>query len=113
MFYQSGKHRVFDMFVQNWNTDINNSTRARCYILYADFRFQPYLNLINIEQIRVTLSRFRVSIHRLEVETGRWHKPVAVYFNERKCRTFLNCLEDEFHVLLECPLYHELRKNHY
>ena len=83
------------MFVQNWNTEINDSTRARCYILYADFRFQPYLNLINIETFRVALSRFRVSAHRLsahrlEVETGRWHKPVAVPFNERKCRSCLN-----------------------
>jgi len=66
------------MFVQNWNTDINNSTRARCYTLHDDFRFQPYLNLINIETNHVALSRFRVSTHRLEVETGRWHKPVAV-----------------------------------
>ena len=101
------------MCVQNWNTDINNSTRARCYTLYADFRFQPYLNLINIEKARVALSCFRVSAHRLEVETGRWHKQVAVPFNERKYRTCLNCLEDEFHFLLECPLYHELRKNIY
>ena len=51
------------------------------------------------------MSRFRVWAHRLEVETGRWHKPVAVPFNERKCRTCLNCLEDEIHFLLECPLY--------
>jgi len=100
------------MFVQNWNTDINNSTRARCYTLYADFRFQPNLNLINIEKVRVALSCFRVSAHRLEVETGRWHKQVAVPFNERKYRTCLNCLEDEFHFLLECPLYHELRRTY-
>ena len=66
MFDQSGS---FDMFVQNWNTDINNSTRAKCYTLYAEFRFVPYLNLINIENIRVALSRFRDSVHRLEVET--------------------------------------------
>ena len=31
------------------------------------------------------------------------------YFNERKRTTCLNCLEDEFHFLLECPLYRELR----
>ena len=80
--------------------------------MYSDFRFQPYLNLINIEHFRVALSRFRFSAHRLEVETGRWHKPVAVPFNERKCRTCLNCLEDEIHFLLECPLYHELRKTY-
>ena len=101
------KQRFFYMFVQNWNTDINDSTRTRCYILYADFyRFQPYLNLINIEKIRVALLCFIVSAHRLEVETGRLYKPVAVPVNERKCRTCLNCLEDEFHFLLECPLYH-------
>jgi len=94
------------------SNDINDSTRARCYMLYDDFRFQPYLNLTNIEKNRVALSRFRASAHRQEVETGRWHKPVAVHFNERKCRTCLNCLEDEFHFLLECPLYHELRKKH-
>ena len=46
------------------------------------------------------MSRFIVSAHRLEVETGRWHKPVAVHFNEIKCRTCLNCLEDEFHFYL-------------
>jgi len=44
---------VFDMSVHNWNTDINDLIRARCYILYADFRFQPYLNLINIEKNHV------------------------------------------------------------
>jgi len=59
------------MFVQNWNTDINNSTHARCYIVHAEFRFQPYLNLINIEENRVALSPYRASTHRLEVETGR------------------------------------------
>ena len=42
------KQRVFDMFVQNWNTAVNDSTRARCYVVYANFRFQPYLSLINI-----------------------------------------------------------------
>jgi len=27
------------MFVQNWNTDIDESTRARFSIWYANFRF--------------------------------------------------------------------------
>ena len=58
------------MFVQNWNAYINDSTRARCYIVYANLRFQPYLNLIQIEKNRVLLPCFRVSVHGLEVETG-------------------------------------------
>jgi len=31
-------------------------------------------------------------------------------FNERQCRTCLNCLEDDFNFSLECYLYNELRK---
>ena len=31
------KQRVFDMFVQNWNTDINNSTRAILCMLILGF----------------------------------------------------------------------------
>jgi len=31
---------------------------------------------------------------------------------ERKCGTCLNCFKDEFHFLLYCPLYHDLRKTY-
>jgi len=53
---------------------------ARCYVLYANFRFQPYCHL----------GRFRVTAsHRLDIETGRWHTPIAaIPVNERKCRTW-------------------------
>jgi len=36
---------------------------ARCYVLYANFRFQPYLKLINIEKLlyHCHLGRFRVT----------------------------------------------------
>ena len=64
-------NRELLMFVKNRNAYINDSTRARCFILYGNFRFQPYLNLIHIETNRVLLSCFRVSAHRLEVETGK------------------------------------------
>jgi len=50
-----------------------------------------------------------MSSHRLKVETCRWQKPTAIPFNERKCTLCLK-LEDEFHFLLECPLYIDLRK---
>jgi len=52
-----------------------------------------------------------MSSHRLKVETGRWQKPSAISFNERKCTLCLK-LEDEFHFLLECPLYKDLRKKY-
>ena len=52
-----------------------------------------------------------MSSYRLKVETGRWQKPIAIPFNERKCTLYLK-LEDEFHFLLYCPLYKDLRKKY-
>ena len=61
------------MFVQNWKTDINNSTRARCYTLNADFWFQPYLNLINIEKNCHALES-RLTDQKLKLEDGINHQ---------------------------------------
>ena len=49
------------MFVQNWNTAVNDSTRARCYVVYANFRFQPYLSLINIVVYHCRVLEFRLT----------------------------------------------------
>ena len=38
-------------------------------------------------------------------------KTTAIPFNERKCTLCLK-LEDEFHFLLECPLYKDLRQKY-
>ena len=46
--------------------------------------------------------------HGLEVEIGRWKRPVKVAYAERKCRV-CGVLEDEFHFLFECPIYVNLR----
>ena len=46
--------------------------------------------------------------YRLEVETGRWTRPVSTPFDERKCH-ICDRLEDELHFLFKCPLCNELR----
>ena len=105
------KQRNSDTFIQNWTARINNSTRARTYSLYASFRYQPYLNDVNVTKCRYAITKLRVSSHRLQIETGRWHKPTAVPYEERKC-LFCEELEDEFHFILKCPLYTELRSKY-
>ena len=55
------------------------------------------------------LSKIRMSSHRLEIEAGMWDRPQSIPLNERKCRV-CNVLEDEFHFILECSLFKELRK---
>ena len=57
------------------------------------------------------MSKIRMSSHRLEIEAGRWHRPQSIRLDDRKCR-ICGTLEDEFHFILECTLFEDLRKRY-
>ena len=105
------KQRLNDAFIQNWHARLENSTRALFYrnFCYSSFGFRAYLNHVNLSKFRNALSRLRVSSHNLEIEAGRWHKPVSKPFSERIC-LICSTLEDEYHFVLVCSLYQDLRK---
>ena len=104
------KQRLNDQFVQNWYSRLSTSSRAAFYRSIASFQFQPYLDLFNMSKLCKALSRLRMSSHRLQIEAGRWNRPIRTPVNERKCSS-CNKLEDEFHFVLECDLYSDLRRN--
>ena len=110
-FLNTFKTRVKDIFIQDWHARLEASTRARCYINIANFQHQKYLELIKVEKYRRSLCKLRVSSHRLEVEMGRWAKPNKIPLDNRKCRA-CGVLEDEFHFILECAIYDDLRKTY-
>ena len=103
------KTRVKDVYMQDWLARLENSIRARCYINIAKFQFQQYLEILKIQKYRKSICKLRVSSHRLEIETGRWAKPNKIPLKNRLCM-ICNVLEDEFHFVLECSLYKDLRK---
>lgn len=109
IFISVAKQRLTDNFIQKWNEEINQSSRALFYRSIANFHFHQYLDIISIRKFRVALCKLRVSSHRLEVEMGRWARPERTAYEDRKCK-LCNILEDEFHFLLECPLYNDIRK---
>ena len=45
------------------------------------------------------MTRLRLSSHKLMIERGRW---LNILSKDRLC-TLCNKLEDEFHVICECP----------
>ena len=114
-FLEIFKQKVKDCIVQEWHSrvedSLKDSNRARTFIHITNFKAQPYLDKITVKKFQTSLSRLRLSSHRLHVETGRWKKPVKTPFNERKC-AICNLLEDEFHFVLECSIYKELRKQY-
>ena len=105
------KQRLTDNFVQNWSSRLDNSSRTLFYRSIASFKFQPYPEYINICKFSQSFSKLRWSSHRLQIEAGRWARPSSIPLNERKC-SFCQVTEDEFHFVLECQLYSDLRKKY-
>ena len=55
------------------------------------------------------LMRLRTGAHHLAIEVGRWSRP-RVPRDERLCtKCSQSVVEDEFHVLFECPSYSPIR----
>ena len=52
------KQRVRDVFTQTWHSRLENSTRARCFLTFADFKYQEYLDVLNIMKYRKSLVAF-------------------------------------------------------
>ena len=67
-----------------------------CYPLYNSFLR---------EDLRIVISRWRLSCVPLEIETGRYK---GIVREERLC-PFCDILEDEEHALMKCEAYNELR----
>ena len=87
-------------------------------------KFKTYLDLVNDFKTRRCLARFRLGVHDLETERGRYaRKPLPI--TERRCKLCLEwmiqAVENEEHFLLHCPfylkqrtkLYGTLRQMHY
>jgi hypothetical protein len=73
------------------------------------YAHQSYLQMITNVQLRQSLSMFRCSNHRLEVECGKHAKPESVPRRDRvRHLCSLGAVEDEDHLLLVCPAHHDI-----
>ena len=73
-------------------------------VSYVDAIYGQFLR----EDKRVAITRWRLSSHDLRIETGRYTSPRT----PREARTCSKCpeyIEDEDHVLFQCPLYDSVR----
>ena len=105
------KQRINDTFMQNWHERLEGSSRANFYKSISNFQFQPYLENINVCKYMKSVCKLRMSSHRLAIESGRWARPARIPIEERKC-VYCDLLEDEFHFVLECKCYTELRNKY-
>lgn len=103
------KQRILDIYQQSWYSQINNSSRLSSYCKFKhSFEQEKYLNVITDKKYRIALCKFRVSAHNLSIERGRYdnisrENRICIYCN-------LQAIESEFHFLLVCPFFRDLRR---
>ena len=89
---------------------VNNSNRLQSYRRYKDsIKFENYLDSILKDKFRIALTRFRLSSHHFAIETGRFQN---IPRDERFCTNCKTIIENEYHFLLACPLYRDLRQKY-
>ena len=92
-----------------WSQSIQGNSKLRSYVKFKhEFKLGNYL-LHESQDNRRNLTRLRTSSHKLTIETGagRYNK---VALKDRLCQLCdSNTVEDEYHFVMTCPLYNELR----
>ena len=111
LFLSIFKQRISDVNTQEIYESFDTSNRALLYKHLFDNNFPKYLEVVKVKKFRTALSRLRVSSHRLSVESGRWHRPNIIPYDQRIC-PFCKIIEDEFHFVLECKCFNDLRSRY-
>ena len=118
-FYTNKLHSIMkDKFIEGWRIDLfcdkrksNYGNKLRTYRLFKNvFRREDYLQQCTNTVHRSAYTRFRLSAHRLNIETLRYSKP-RILPEDRLCSNCtLNVCENEFHFLMICNAYDDIRK---
>ena len=90
-----------------WRDQIRTSTRGLFFLkLKQNICYEKYLDQLNQHNLRCSLSKIRLSDHKLMIEQGRKTKPKT----PRQEQICVSCddgtnskIEDEVHFLFDCP----------
>jgi hypothetical protein len=102
------QRRIRDQFIQSWRETITTSPKMHHYAKYKNnFEFEPYLQNIKNDTLRIAMTKFRISCHNLAIETGRYQ---GIDRNARNCLICnKNLVESEYHFLCICTTYSDIR----
>ena len=101
--------RIYDQYLQHWYSETSSSTKLETYALIKPaFEFEKYLDCVQNNNHRIALTRLRCSAHKLNIEEGR-HRNIDR--NNRLCnKCNMKAIESEYHFVLVCPFYREIRQ---
>lgn len=107
---QTVTNKLQSIYDSQWFSNISNSQpKLRTYCKFkTTFHCENYLLAFTRSQ-RLAFSKLRISAHKLLIEAGRYTIP-RIEPNARICKQCnLNEVEDEFHFIMHCKLYDDLR----
>ena len=103
-------NRIQEREQRTWWKKVKTSPKLRTYVTFKrELIREEYLKSAD-ERGRRTLTRFRSGTNELRIETGRYEGGVQLAVVNRKCWFGCDTIEDEKHVIFECDLYKDLRK---
>lgn len=106
---------MLNTFENEWRQDLDRQTslsgsgrnKLRTYRLFkTEYKTEPYLNCVMSKAHRSAYAKFRCGVAPIRLETGRYER---LEERERTCFHCKTVIENEEHVLLDCPLYNDLR----
>lgn len=101
------EQRLKDQYVQNWRIKCNENIKLCHYVFFKhSYNVEKHVTAVDISKFRSCMANFRSSEHNLTVEKSR-HIDLNREF--RDCIHCTAVLEDEFHFVLICPLYSNIR----
>ena len=105
------EQRVKDVYIQEMWSEIEVMAKSKLYrYLVNSHCLQFYLTKSLPCKIREIITKFRISGYNLNIEKGRYEN---IDRNDRKCTLCnMNEIEDEYHFILQCPIYDTFRKQY-
>ena len=93
-----------------WTSITKTQNKLQCYLdLNREYTVSSYLSTVTDEKLRKTLTMYRLSDHKLAIETGR-HRQTWLPREDRLCQLCPQReVETEQHFLLQCGTYEDLR----
>jgi hypothetical protein len=109
--------RLFDKHVNDWHNCLSlersvsgrGGNKLRTYRLFKNsFETEIYCKIALPFSHQSAFAKFRCGVAPLRIETGRFEN---LRIEERICCFCNDFIEDETHVLLNCPFYDDFREN--
>ena len=94
------KQRLYDQYIQHWNASIQTMHKLEYYSRYKNtFNYESYLDTLDRDSLRISLSQFRLCSHKLEIEFGRFSNIARALRLCKLCN--MRDVETEYHFFAD------------